>query len=87
MTCYEMGIMIHYYTTPLDHPDIERNPPIWRPTITAFLDTDLLQLRDQAEPEEIRTAESCYVITDRGRAYVERLRTIGLPEQSWGYAL
>lgn len=78
MNPYEIAVLLHYYVKCTDHPDIERTPPIWRPTIERFQSLDLLKVG-------IEGAERVYDLTDRGRVYIEKLLTIPLPEQSWGY--
>jgi DNA-binding PadR family transcriptional regulator len=82
MTAYEIRVLLHYHMVPdQDHPDIQRAPPIWRPTIEKFQEEHLLQMTlDRGAIRDV-----VYEITDRGRAYCERLQTLPLPEQTWGY--
>lgn len=74
MTPYEIDILLWYYARCEDHPDLERNPPVWRPTIAEFMDRGLL-----STPH----TERCYELTPRGKAYVDALQRVPLPEQVW----
>lgn len=75
MTPYEIRALLHYYASNKDHGDLNRNPPIWRPTIESFLAQGLI----------VATSGLAvvYEITDRGRIYVEALQRVPLPVQRW----
>jgi hypothetical protein len=74
VTPYEINILLHYYSRAEDHPDISRNPPIWRPTMFSFAERGLIC---------DGTHGVSYGLTDRGRAYIEALQRIPLPQQVW----
>jgi hypothetical protein len=77
MSPYEIEVMLHYYSLTSDYPDIVDNPPVWRPTIEAFIEQGMLRERAN-DPRDC-----CYFITDRGRAYVEHLCEVQLPICKW----
>lgn len=79
MTPYEIGVLLHYYARVDDHPDIQRNPPIWRPTIDDFKAAKLLATR----AAEDNRHEAVYVLTSRGRAYMDVLQAVPLPSLMW----
>lgn len=79
MTPYEIDILLWYYARCEDHPDIQRNPPIWSPTMSSFLQHELIQPSDK---NGIRK-DMCYELTPRGVAYVEALQTVPLPRHQW----
>lgn len=82
MTCYELGIMIHYYGRADDHDDLDRRPPVWQPTMDAFVSQGLLELNQRVPPPD--TPQTVYVITERGRVFVEQgLQAVPLPVQRW----
>lgn len=83
MTCYELGILIHYYGRADDHDDFTRRPPVWQPTIDAFLDNGLLTLNQQI-PTALDIPQTIYALTERGRVFVEQgLQRVPLPVQRW----
>lgn len=75
MSPYEIGILIWYYAHVDDHPDIERRPPVWEPTLDQFLRWNLLRPSFETERH--------YMLSDRGRAYVEALQRVPLPTSIW----
>ena len=77
MSPYEIDVALWYHARPSDHPDLERNPPIWRPTIDWFLKEELLT-RDS---EEARKFGMRYFPTSRLKAFVYGLQQVPLP--SW----
>lgn len=82
MTCYELGILIHYYGSAEDHADLDRRPPIWQPTIDAFVSEGLLELNKRIAPAD--GPQTVYVLTERGRVFVEQgLQQVPLPVQQW----
>lgn len=78
MTPYEIDVLLWYSARCEDHPDMIRNPPVWRPTVDQFKALDLLVL---ASKEMSRG--TCYELTDRGRVYVEALQAVPLPRPTW----
>ena len=76
MTPYEIDIVLWYYVRVGDHPDIQRNPPVWRPTVDGFIDNGLLLISKGR-------MDVVYVLSERGRAYVEALQRVRLPVQTW----
>lgn len=79
MTPYEIDILLWYYARCEDHSDIQRNPPIWSPTIEMFLALKLLRL---ADPNGIRK-DVTYELAERGVEYVDALQSIPLPRATW----
>lgn len=78
---YEIDILLWYHTRAEDHPDTERQPQIWRPTMQRFLEQGLLEFI--SEHERDATYPMMYRPTDRCRAYCEALCSVPLPEHSW----
>lgn len=78
MTPYEIDVLLWYYARCEDHPDMVRNPPVWRPTIDGFKADNLL-----TSGEELCTRGTCYSLTERGTAYVEALQRVPLPTSRW----
>ena len=79
MTPYEIGILLHYYVSPVD-PDDEKyaRNELWSNTIEWMMDGVVLLDFDKSENN--RT----YCLTERGRVYVEQgLMQVPLPVQSW----
>jgi hypothetical protein len=76
VTPYEIGIMLHYYAHVGDSPERERGAPIWSETLHDFLINGLL------EPSHA-PGGAVYRITPKGRAFVEALQQVPLPEQVW----
>lgn len=74
MSPYEIGILLWYHCRPTDHEDIQRNPPVWRPTIERFIADELLVTA---------TGDTAYAMTERGHAYVRALCSVPLPEHAW----
>lgn len=81
MTPYEIDVLLWYHCRALDHPDMERNPPVWRPTITGFMEERLVRRVEVSEQNP--TYPRCYSLTDRGRAYAESLQRVPLPVAAW----
>lgn len=81
MSPYEIHLLLHYYCRAEDHPDMQRNPPVWRPTIEAFLAADMLRV--VPVDEQNLTYPMCYGLTSRGRFYVEALQRVPRPESRW----
>lgn len=78
MSPYEIGVLLHYYSSACDHDDIHKNPPIWRPTIEKFIADGLLE--SPGHDHWHRT----YRLTERGKFYVvEGLCAIPLPTHKW----
>jgi hypothetical protein len=75
MSCYELRVLMHYYYSPEEHPDFERNPPVWEPTVDKLIRAGLVMLRMQGA--------TAYVITEKGSAHVEALLNFPLPVQRW----
>lgn len=83
MMCpYAIEILLWYYSRCSDHPDIVRNPPVWRQTIEPFLERDLLTT-DRYRAVSFRDVQ-IYHITERGQFYVtEGLCKVPLPVPRW----
>ena len=81
MTPYEIGVLLHYYARCDDHEDVRRKPPIWHPTIEAFIASGLLRYLPASERDD--WVGATYEIGARGRAYCEALQRVPLPVQAW----
>ena len=68
----DIEIMIHYYTRVVD---IDMTPPAYRDSVSSLLARDMLEVHTSDEVK--------YDISEKGRAYVEALKAIPLPEQVW----
>jgi hypothetical protein len=78
MTPYEIDLLLWYYARAEDHPDVERQPPIFQPTLEAFIAAQVL------EPEQGWDGTGpAYKLTARGRAYCAALQRVPLPESTW----
>lgn len=80
MTPYEIGLILHYYYSAEDHEDIQRNPPVTRPTLLSFVEHGLLVYRHDSERQ---VDDAMYAITERGTAYCKALQRVQLPIQIW----
>ncbi len=78
MTCFELGVMLHYYARVDDCEAMLRNPPIWPETIHMLLEQRLLE----AVPSDEKR-DAAYRITERGKAFAEALQLVPLPTQHW----
>lgn len=79
MIPYEIGVLLHYYARTDEHPDSVRLPPIWSMTLRGFGELNLLE----TIPTPVRSGDPVFRITSRGRAYVEALILVPLPEPAW----
>jgi DNA-binding PadR family transcriptional regulator len=77
MTPYEFEVLLWYYTRTVDFPDMETNPPIWKPTFDKFISEKLIEYESQT------TIDSCYRITERGKVWLEHVLNTPLPVQQW----
>lgn len=77
MTPYEIGIMLHIYTRagPFSDSGIPSDAPIFSSTLDALSGAGLI--------EGSTTTDHGFSATSRGRAYVEFLMQMPLPEQEW----
>lgn len=73
-----IGILLHYYYSPEEHPDCRDNPPHWRISIDDLMQKGLLTYREQ--PSQFGAT---YQTTERAMVYVEAIRSLPLPEQQW----
>lgn len=82
MTPYEIELLLHIYSRGDDHPDEKRMPPVYQPTIAAFLEEKLIEPNPACSPPG--TPQKTYVTTKRGKAYVELgLMRVTLPVKEW----
>lgn len=75
MSPYEIGILLWYYAHCDDHPDFDRKPPIWEPTIQSFFFSKLVRTTGGTGP--------IFELTEKGTAYVESLKAVPLPVAVW----
>lgn len=71
MSPYEIGIMLHYYASACDYPDMKA--PIWHETVTRFVDNGLLK---RSSREEMFSE-----ITALGTVYCRALMAVQIPPQ------
>jgi hypothetical protein len=81
MTPFELGIMLHYYAQVGDPEAMRRQPPILGDTLACLEHEQLL--RPTADETEAGAEGATYVITERGRAYVDALLSVPLPTRTW----
>lgn len=79
MSPYEIDILLWYHSRLEDHPDIDRNPPVWSETIKKFRAEQLLV--DQVPPNF--KFPRCYEPTNRLHAYVDSICNVALPGSQW----
>lgn len=79
MSPYEIDILLWYHSRVEDHPDLARNPPVWRETIDYFVNQELLT----TNTERLATRRMCYAPTDRLHAYVYSICNVALPGSQW----
>lgn len=80
MTPLEISILLHYRCTVTDFRDGDFSAPAVREAIDRLHKVDdLLMLT----PQGMRATHGAYVITERGRAFVEALERMPLPIQVW----
>lgn len=72
MTPLELNIILHYYCCTTDFRDLDL--PTISDSVGAFLDARLLEIATA-------TVEVKYVITRRGRCFVEALKKVPLPQR------
>ena len=77
MSPYEIGVMLHYYVAPIDHPDCSKRPPVWQKTLDKFVAIGMLKCNVDSK------RDSCYCITEKGTAYVQYLMKVELPICKW----
>lgn len=78
MTPFELEILLHYYCHVDDCNAYLRNPPIWPETRDRFIADGLLGLVPTGE-----VSDAVYRIMPRGRAFVDALQRVPLPQQTW----
>ncbi len=77
MTPLQIEMLLHYYSRADDYRDGDFSAPAVQEALEGFKRDELLAA-DQAGPPR-----TCYVITERGRVYVEALRAVPMPERRW----
>lgn len=77
MTPLQIEMLLHYYSRADDYRDGDFSAPAVREALEGFKRDELLE-EDKAD-----TPRTCYVITERGRVYIEAIRAIPLPERRW----
>jgi len=78
MSPLQIEILLHYHCFPSEHEIVHRNPPIWPETRMWFLAEGLLAERSPPSPYG-----ATYECTERGRAWIEHVCNLPLPEQQW----
>lgn len=85
MTPFELDILLHYYACADDHGVVNTtSPPIWDQTRESLFSDGLLTDRMWAG----QSSHSKYVLTSKGRAYIDHLLQIPLPVlvTSWQFS-
>ena len=77
MSPYEIQVLFHYYVCAEDHPDINRNPPIWRPTIEKFQRENLIETSMERKDTRL------YRLTQRGDVFCKFITQLSLPRPAW----
>ncbi len=78
MTPHEIGILLHYYTRPVDYDDGDFRAPVVREAIDKFSKAGILKRKDPFPPYP-----ESYEGTDGLRVYVEALCAVPFPELRW----
>lgn len=79
MTPYEIGVILHYYISPEDHPDTKRSPASsahLEHALATLYSEDLLTQNGSQQGRSL-------LLTERGKAYAEALQQVPLPVQKW----
>jgi len=74
-----IGIILHYYAIARDYRDGDFSAPAVKDMINRLLEDDILEPIPLEENEFILT----YRITERGRAYVNKILSLEYPVQVW----
>lgn len=86
MNPYEIGILLHYYTSPSAHPHEGAGTDLFNETISAFLSEKLLTPNPVSPPPDLAYPQSAYKMTHRGQFYCsEGLCKVPLPTQEWRF--
>ncbi len=84
MTPLEIGVLLHYYTTPGDYAGVSNvfdyhcPPGPWQECLRKFIDSGLLR---ETLPDEVSTQR--LHLAERGRAYVEAIMAVPMPQKVW----
>lgn len=81
MTPYEINLLLHIYAIAEDHPDEKKRPPVYQPTIDAFISEKLIEPCPVCAPPGYPNKK--YSLTARGRAYVGFVMAVPLPTMTW----
>jgi hypothetical protein len=74
MTPLQIEIMLHYYARTEDYRFGDFSAPTVKEAIEVFCRGDMLNFTNKAD-----YPNAAYVITEKGRAYVDYLRSVPLP--------
>lgn len=77
LTLSQISILLHYYYSPEEHADCQANSRAWRSAVDGLVREELLK------PNTTRDGSASYQTTDRAAVYVEAIRALPLPVQSW----
>jgi hypothetical protein len=79
MTLSEIGLLLHYYYSPEEHPDIESGGKGWvRQGLASLIHFGLVA------PRQVRCESgSSYEVLERGSVYVKAIQAVPLPVQVW----
>ena len=76
MTPLQLEILLHYYACANDFRDGDFSAPAVREAIDRFKDGEMLTIDDGK-------GVATYMLTERGRVYVEAVLAVPLPERRW----
>lgn len=76
MTPLQLEILLHYYACANDFRDGDFSAPAVREAIDRFKASEMLTIN-------IERSAATYMLTERGRVYVEAVLVVPLPEKRW----
>ena len=84
MTPLEIDIILHYYAIAEDYRGGDHSAPAVGEAIKRFISADMLRpATPNPEDRLLAVRPPAYVVTERGRIYVEALQAVPLPIQKW----
>jgi len=84
MTPLEIEILLFYYYCARDYREGDHSAPAVKAALNNFLTADMIKHSNfHVERFDDGTLRARYALTDRGKAYIEALKQVPLPEQIW----
>ena len=81
MTPLEIEILLHYFTSAIDHPDVFDPPPSQKEAFGRFVANGYLE--DNSKCGQIGEGEMVYSATEKLHVYCEALCRVPEPRQEW----